>query len=197
MKKIVLFAIIGAFIACNSPKAKVDSNKEIDLNKKVENVKSTVKKATAVKNQSGDLVGIADRTSFMQEPFNTWFDSRYDNYTVDITVTDKIKENLKDVTVKAFMGTWCGDSKREIPHFYKIADEVGLGINEIDLVTVNRSKRTPDNLQEGFNVLRVPTFIFYRKDKEIGRVVEYPRETLEKDILKIVTGEAYKHSYER
>ena len=190
MKKIFLFAFIVAFIACNSSKSKVATTKN-------ETKVVPVKKATAVKNESGDLVGIADKTSFMQEPYKAWFEKGYDAYQVDTAVTEKIKEELNGVTVKAFMGTWCGDSKRETPHFYKIADEVGLGINDIDLVTVNRSKKTPDNLQEGFDIKRVPTFIFYRDGEEIGRFVEYSRETLEKDILKIVSGEDYKHSYEK
>ena len=64
------------------------------------------------------------------------------------------------------------------------------------MVTVNREKKTPDNLQEGYNIIRVPTFIFFRKGKEIGRFVEYPRVSVEADMLKIVSGEPYKHSYE-
>ncbi|MCB0473638.1 MAG: thioredoxin family protein, partial [Flavobacteriaceae bacterium] len=66
----------------------------------------------------------------------------------------------------------------------------------LELITVDHSKKTPDNLQEGLNITNVPTFIFYKKGKEIGRFVEYPRETLEKDILAIISGQPYKHSYE-
>ena len=95
------------------------------------------------------------------------------------------------------MGTWCGDSKREVPRFYKILDETNFDQDDFELITVNRRKKTPDNLQEGYNIIRVPTFIFYKDGEEVGRYVEYPRETLEKDILKIVTGEPYKHSYDR
>ncbi|NEW80631.1 MAG: thioredoxin, partial [Gelidibacter sp.] len=40
------------------------------------------------------------------------------------------------------------------------------------------------------------TFIIYKDDKEIGRFVEYPRESVEADLLKIVSGLPYKHSYE-
>ena len=64
------------------------------------------------------------------------------------------------------------------------------------MITENRSKKTPNNLQHGFNIKRVPTFIFYKKGKEIGRYVEYARESLEKDLLKIVSGEPYRHSYD-
>ena len=94
------------------------------------------------------------------------------------------------------MGTWCGDSKRETPHLYKVLEMADFNFKNLDLVTVNRSKRTPDNLQEGLNIIKVPTFIFYKKGKEIGRYVEYARESLEQDILKIVSGKPYKHSYD-
>jgi thioredoxin-related protein len=63
------------------------------------------------------------------------------------------------------------------------------------MIVLNRAKETPNNLQEGYNITNVPTFIFYKKGKEIGRFVEFPRETLEKGILKIVSGKPYKHSY--
>ena len=62
------------------------------------------------------------------------------------------------------MGTWCGDSQEQTPVFYKILDESNFDYNHLELITVNRSKVTPDNLQEGFNIERVPTFIIYKND---------------------------------
>ncbi|MEJ2614863.1 MAG: hypothetical protein P8Z35_07895 [Ignavibacteriaceae bacterium] len=35
----------------------------------------------------------------------------------------------------------------------------------------------------------VPTIIFYKDEKELGRIVETPNDSLEKDILKILTGD--------
>lgn len=174
MKKIVLIAFIGILTSCNAQQ-----------------------KATATKNQSGDLVGIANKESFKETPYNTWFTSTFNSYKTDQAAISDIKKNLKGVTVKGFMGTWCGDSKRETPRFYKVMEQAGLDEKNIEIVTVNRSKRTPDNLQEGLDIQRVPTFIFYKNGKEIGRYVEYARESLEKDILKIVSGQGYKHSYQR
>ena len=94
------------------------------------------------------------------------------------------------------MGTWCGDSRRETPKFYKLLELAEFDLKNLEMITVNRAKRTPDNLQRGFDIIRVPTFIFYKNDKEIGRYVEYARESLEKDILKILTGKEYKHAYD-
>jgi thiol-disulfide isomerase/thioredoxin len=103
---------------------------------------------------------------------------------------------LKGYKIKGFMGTWCGDSKRETPRLYKILEEAGFDQKNLELITVNRSKKTPDNLQEGLDIIKVPTFIFYKNNKEVGRFVERVRESLEKDMLKIVTGKGYKHYYE-
>lgn len=155
-------------------------------------------KVTATKTEQGYLVGIANRVMIENDSiYKNWFDWRYKEYETDKEVIKKLTDALEGYTIKGFMGTWCGDSKREVPRFYKILDETNFDQDDFELITVNRRKKTPDNLQEGYNIIRVPTFIFYKDGEEVGRYVEYPRETLEKDILKIVTGEPYKHSYDR
>jgi len=152
--------------------------------------------ATAIKDEAGNLVGIANKESFLAEPFNAWFMPNYTSYETDKEVMAKLTPLLKDITIKGFMGTWCGDSQDQTPVLYKILDEAGFNYNQLEIITVNRSKVTPDNLQEGLNIERVPTFIVYKNSKEIGRFVEYPRESVEADLLKIVSGQPYKHSYE-
>jgi thiol-disulfide isomerase/thioredoxin len=154
------------------------------------------KTVTAVKDPSGNLIGLANKESFLEAPFSSWFSPNYASYETDKVVMAKLTPLLKDITIKAFMGTWCGDSQDQTPVFYKILDEAGFNYNHLEMITVNSGKVTPDNLQEGFNIERVPTFIVYKNDKEIGRFVEYPRESVEADLLKIVSGQPYKHSYE-
>jgi thiol-disulfide isomerase/thioredoxin len=157
---------------------------------------SAQKETNAAKNKQGDLVGFANKESFNQAPYGIWFTENFDTYKPDEAIVSSLEKALKDTTIKGFMGTWCGDSKRETPNFYKILELANFNFKNLELVTVNRSKKTPDNLQNGFNIKKVPTFIFYKKGEEIGRYVEYARETLEKDMLKIVSGKAYKHSYD-
>ena len=153
-------------------------------------------KITAEKNKQGDLVGYANKESFADDAYKNWFNRNYENYTTDEETINALKKELKGYKIKGFMGTWCGDSKRETPRFFKVLEQANYKLKNLELITVNRSKKTPDNLQEGLNIKRVPTFIFYKKGKEVGRYVEYPRESLEKDILKIVSGKEYKHSYD-
>ena len=158
---------------------------------------STQKQATtAVKDAGGDLVGVVTKEHFLQEPFNNWFTPNYNAYDLDEAVVEEIKPLLKNVTIKAFMGTWCGYSTEQMPVFYRLMNEADFTYNNLELIAVNRSKKTPDNLQKGYHIIRVPTFIFFKNGEEIGRFVEYPRETVEADFLKILSGKPYKHSYE-
>lgn len=159
-------------------------------------INSFAQQTKATKNASGDLIGFTVRADFDQQPYTRWFQPKYNNFSLDKSTIKKLKKALKGVTIKAFMGTWCVDSRRETPKFYKLLNLTGFNLKNLEMITVNRAKRTPDNLQKGYNVFRVPTFIFYKKGKEIGRFVEFSRETIEKDFLKILTGKAYKHSYD-
>ena len=198
MKNILTFFLIGMLAACNSNKTAVETNKTAEIKEVIQKeVVQALRLITAKKDTNGYLSGIANKNSFKDDSFKSWFNSRYSEYNVDKEIVDKLTTALKGYTIKGFMGTWCGDSKRETPRFYKILDESGFDQNNFELITVNRDKKTPNNLQEGLNIIRVPTFIFYEGNKEVGRYVEYPRETIEKDILKIVTGQPYKHSYDK
>jgi thiol-disulfide isomerase/thioredoxin len=202
MKKILLLSLVTILAACNSVKKATETSttetEKVEVQKVApKKVKQIAREITAKKNADGYLTGIANKETFQDEAFKGWFDSRYDEYTTDKETIDKLKTALEGYTIKGFMGSWCGDSKRETPRFYKLLDETGFNQNDFELITVDRSKKTPDNLQEGLDIIRVPTFIFYKDGEEIGRYVEYPRETLEKDILKIITGQPYKHSYDK
>jgi thiol-disulfide isomerase/thioredoxin len=141
------------------------------------------------------LVGEQDRAALTIAPFDSWFSKNYEAYQVDEADLKKLKPLLKRVKIKVFMGTWCGDSKRETPRFYKIMDAAKVKQKNITLITMDRSKKTPDNLEEGLDITNVPTFIFYKKGKEINRIVEYPVETLEKDMLALLSKANYKHAY--
>lgn len=154
------------------------------------------KTAVAGLDKDGNLVGTVSKEHFLEEPYSEWFHFNYENYELNSKTIEKLKPIINTVKIKAFMGTWCGDSREQIPVFYKLLDKTNFNYKNLELIAVNRGKKTEDNLQEGFNIIRVPTFIFLKNGKEIGRFVEYPQESLEEDFLKIISGVTYKHSYQ-
>ena len=84
------------------------------------------------------------------------------------------------------MGTWCGDSQEQVPRFYRVLDEAKIDCKSMKVICVDGQKQCSDVQFEDYNIERVPTFIFYRKDKEIGRIIESPEVSLEEDFWGII-----------
>ncbi len=127
------------------------------------------------------LVGTISRTELEKKPYGDWFLETYKDYNIDSTQVKNLDSLLSGVKIKTFMGTWCSDSQREVPAFYKIMDQANANFDKLTLIAVTRDKDTPQGLEDGLNITNVPTFIFTKDDKELGRIVEYPIESLEKD----------------
>lgn len=93
--------------------------------------------------------------------------------------------------VTVFLGTWCSDSRRELPRLWRALDEVGgLVPFEIEYVAVDRDKEEPAGPIEGAGIEYVPTFVVRRGGEEVGRVVETSPSGIETDLLALLTGEA-------
>ncbi len=134
---------------------------------------------------SPPLTGMVTRPAI--ESFNdVWKGLRAQDYAPEPASVAIIRDNLKDVEVFAVVATWCPDTRRDLPRFFKIADQARLPMKKVRLLAVDRSKKDPGGQTVKWGVTRVPTFIFLRKGKEIGRVVERPATTLEKDMAGIV-----------
>ena len=91
--------------------------------------------------------------------------------------------------VEVFLGTWCSDSQREVPKFLKIVDELKAKYGKdlaVSFVAVDRSKQLPQPLLAGKSIEKVATFIVYRNDQELGRIVEKPHGLLEDDLLALL-----------
>ena len=149
-------------------------------------------------NRNGNLIGYIDKVDLLNGKFKTWFEKEYENYKPNKRVINKLKKKLKNISVISFAGTWCHDSKHEIPRFYKIMESAEFDLkSNFKLIGISRGKKTPNNLEQGYNINRTPTFIFYKNGKEIARYVEHANETMEKDIFAIVSGKKYKHPYDK
>lgn len=155
---------------------------------------------TAVAQKDSRLLGACVVKDFDQEPYAAWYNPNYENYTPTAEVISQLKKlGVEKFTLKIVFGSWCGDSKRELPKMMKVLNAAGFPEKNIQLIGVYDSlevyKQAPKREEKGLNIFRVPTFIVYQKNKEIGRIVEYPVESLERDLLKIVSGQPYTHNY--
>ena len=111
------------------------------------------------------------------------FKTGYDNYVPsDFSVL-----KYDDISVVIFFGTWCHDSKRELPKALKIFNEIGINDENVELIAVGLDKKEPQGRAAKLNLMYTPTLIFFRGSKEIGRIIEKPVISLEKDIALIIS----------
>lgn len=138
------------------------------------------------------LVGRITKADLQKAPFAAWFDSQYSAYEPKAQDLASLQGALQGVTVEAYLGTWCGDSRRQIPKLLKLLELVGVDEKRISLVALSdRSlefKQAPGNPEAKRRVHRTPTIVFLRAEVEIGRIVETPATSLEGDLLAILQG---------
>ncbi len=132
------------------------------------------------------LIGKCNRQGLESEIFAPYFNEEYNAYKPDQDIIKQLKRYRKNVQITVVMGTWCGDSQLQVPRFYKILDEIKFKDSDVDLICVDHNKKAGDLDISNLNIQRVPTFIFYKNGRELGRIVESPSSSLEKDMLLIL-----------
>jgi len=141
------------------------------------------------------LLGSIQRSDLEKDVYGEWFDENYDLHLLDNSLIPELKNAFDDVQVTVFMGTWCSDSQREVPAFFKILDAIDEQIS-VRVIAVDEDKMAPDGSATDSGIEYVPTFIFFKNGKEINRIVEFPIFSLEKDMLDILQGKDYKNAYD-
>ncbi len=111
------------------------------------------------------------------------------DYTPDPEILARLAPLLKppDISLLIFGGSWCGDTKSEFPKYFKLFSALNFPQSSISLYGVSRKKKEPSGIAERYSIKRVPTLIVLKNGKEIGRIVEYPTESIEKALLNILT----------
>lgn len=134
------------------------------------------------------LLGTQALSQFQKEPYKTWYDENYKIYPVDKTALEGLKkEKLNSYNMTVFLGTWCGDSKRNFPRLMKILDATKFPHTKLTIIALNRKKQSPNGEEVKYNITHVPTIILEKYGKEIGRITEEPETGfIEKDLLNII-----------
>ncbi len=134
------------------------------------------------------LIGSCSRESFSDTSFAWWFNQEYEQYKPDSVTVREIEYNFDDAKTTIVMGTWCSDSREQVPRFFKVMDEAGFPPDHVKIICVNRERKDYSGAVDSLNIELVPTFIFYNEGKELGRIVETPKQRIEEDIYEILTG---------
>ncbi|NML21043.1 hypothetical protein HHL16_09175 [Pseudoflavitalea sp. G-6-1-2] len=180
---IIIFAIL--LISCSSPKS---AQTGIPVNH-------------ILTDTSGDieLAGIATESRLKETPFGQWYNTNYEAYSPDASLIVQLSSLLKGKNIQIFMGTWCGDSRREVPRMFKVLHQCGVKPSSIQLICTGRTdstyKQSPTHEERGKDIFRVPTLIVYEHGKETGRIVESPVHSIEADLLAICRNEQYVPQY--
>ena len=114
------------------------------------------------------------------------FRKAYSAYSPDSAAVDSLKRWNQDLDVMIILGTWCPDSRREVGRFLRILDKAGNSHFHLQFIGVDRKKKDPEGYAKKYKIERVPTFIVLQNGREIGRIVERPKATLERDFLAIL-----------
>ena len=136
------------------------------------------------------LLGEINKKGLTAGNYNSWFEKGYRNYEPNQDWIDKIVKPLKAFEIVVFLGTWCGDSRREVPRFYKLLESINYPMNQLTVIAVSREpgiyKQSPNHEEKGLNIQRVPTFIFHKNGREVNRIIESPVKSLEEDMYSII-----------
>ena len=111
------------------------------------------------------------------------------NYVQYIPKSDPVQvihNCTQPVEVKVIFGDWCKDSKKHVPAFIKTMEFVDNKAIQVIFINVDRQKKEPSDLIKDLHIESVPTFIVSANGKEIGRIVETPKVSIENDFADLL-----------
>ena len=165
---ILALSFICLIAACSATK-KVSTNYQVLDDKGKKMLKGTINRALLEKD-----------TAF------AWFKESMQYGKPNDAAVTAFQQNKSKFTMLIFGGTWCEDTQNLLPKFYKLVDKSGYPESNITLIAVDRQKQALNNLHITYNITNVPTFIVLKDGKEVGRVVEYGKGDIVKELGEIV-----------
>ena len=132
------------------------------------------------------LCGTVNRSALQTGEFGQFFIEEYANYKPDQEILNKLDKDLFSCSMTIVLGTWCHDSEQQVPRMYKVLDKMDFNTSVIQIICVDKDKTGCDTDISNMDIQRVPTFIIYNGEKEVGRIIETPKLSLEEDLLNIL-----------
>jgi len=132
------------------------------------------------------LVGPINEKVLANDSAFMWFFTGVNRYQPDTAWIKYISYYRDSFDVVAFVGTWCPDSKRMLPEFYRVMMASSYPMSRIKLYGLDRQLKGEGGAEETYGVNKVPSFILLRNGKEIGRITDHVQRSMEADIVSIL-----------
>ncbi|WP_342343052.1 thioredoxin family protein [Shewanella salipaludis] len=114
------------------------------------------------------------------------FDSEYLAYQPDMATLAPLSQLGGAIEIVAIIGTWCPDCHRELPRFIRVLEAIDNPNIRASYIGIDRAKQDPQGLAAAYDFARIPTFIVRQDGEEMGRIVERPEISLERDLAGIL-----------
>lgn len=111
---------------------------------------------------------------------------KYEQYQPETELVEALKAKItSDLRIEVYLGLWCSDSRNNVPPFIKVLDSLGSGVPVRYFNMPRKADKESKYYSDELKLERVPTFIFFRGDREIGRIVENPSTGMLEDLMEI------------
>ncbi len=137
------------------------------------------------------LVGALDPDQILEVP---GWRARHDEYVPDHEATERLRRALEQgaqLRVVVILGTWCSDSRREVPRLLAVLDEAGstggiqLELEGVDRTMVVQDPAWDETVLPGRRPQAVPTIVvFGPSGQELARVIETAEKPLESTLAR-------------
>lgn len=108
-------------------------------------------------------------------------------YKASASAVKFLSDQLNQYDLVIFLGTWCEDSHRLIPQLYRVLEDSGYSLLQLNIYALDRDKKGPGGIEKEYNITNVPTIIVMQKDgKEKGRITETVNKSVEADLEAII-----------
>ena len=140
--------------------------------------------------QNSDIVGVTSPEEIRST--HRIFDIYIDRYEPDSTALVYLSNYDEPIDFKILFGTWCHDSKREVPAFIKTIELANNSNFSVEYIGVNREKTDGKEFSKLYNLQYTPTFIIFKSSYEVGRIVEEVIKPIEIELVEILKSGAFK-----
>ena len=150
MKYLVPTAVFALFImSCKSPtQKKVTPQLPLEVETLIGEEGETV------------VLGYMNRANLDTPEFQAWLQPEYNNIKIPDGWAEEFAPLAKNLEFKLFLGTWCGDTQRELGGMFRLLDLMGVSNYKIEMYSISEAKDSPLGYEKKYDILNIPTLIF-------------------------------------